>query len=135
MNVFKIADEIFLISKAICGEDSKLTSENFDEIFQAFEKCLEAVQANLTTVIPHSLTRFFTKKTSRQREFIAAAKTVRHFAREVIESRERKLAREMHDAPTDLLAYILDIAENQPNFTMEEKIDEVVTFFVAGKKI
>jgi cytochrome P450 len=96
---------------------------------------LEAVQANLTTVLPHSLTRFLTRKTSRQREFIAAAKTVRGFAREVIESRERKLARETHVSHTDLLAYILDIATNEPNFTMEEKIDEIVTFFVAGKTL
>jgi cytochrome P450 len=120
--------------KAICGKDSRLTQENFDEILHAFEKCLEAVQANLTTVLPHSLTRFFARKTSRQREFIKAAKTVRSFAREVIETRERKF-RETHDeARSDILAYILDIAKNDPNFTMEEKIDEVVTFFVAGKK-
>ncbi len=124
--------EILIFFKAICGEDSKLTPENFGEILHAFEKCLKAVQANLTTVLPHSLTRFFTRKTSRQHEFIAAAKTVRRFAREVIEARERKLC-ETHEAThTDLLAYILDIAENEPNFTMEEKIDEVVTFFVAG---
>ena len=123
----------FTLFKAICGKDSKLTEENLDEILHAFEKCLEAVQSNLTTVLPHSLRRLFTGKTSRQREFIKAAKTVRSFARDVIETRERKLRETQLQVHTDILAYILDIAKNDPNFTMEEKIDEVATFFVAGK--
>ena len=85
-------------------------------------------------MLPHSLRRLFTGKTSRQREFIKAAKTVRSFARDVIETRERKLRETQPQVHTDILAYILDIAKNDPNFTMEEKIDEVVTFFVAGKR-
>ena len=90
------------------------------------------MQANLTTVIPNSLTRFFTRRTSRQREFIKAAKTVRRFARDVIETRERESC-EARVAHADILACILNIAKDDPNFAMEEKIDEVVTFFVAGK--
>ena len=37
------------------------------------------------------------------------------------------------DTPQDILAHILRVAEEDPSLTLEDLVDEFVTFFVAGQ--
>ena len=37
------------------------------------------------------------------------------------------------DTPLDILAHILSMAESEPSLTLEDMVDEFVTFYVAGQ--
>ena len=68
-----------------------------------------------------------------QRSVSEAAKFIRNFGRKVIQERQEAVFRG-DDTPHDILAHILKEAEGEPaSLTLEDLVDEFVTFFVAGQ--
>jgi len=61
-----------------------------------------------------------------------AARFIRDFGRKVIQERQEAVLRG-DDTPQDILAHILRVAEEDPSLTLEDLVDEFVTFFVAGQ--
>ena len=66
-----------------------------------------------------------------QRSVSEAAKFIRNFGRKVIQERQEAVLRG-DDTPHDILAHILKEA-GEPSLTLEDLVDEFVTFFVAGQ--
>ena len=67
-----------------------------------------------------------------QRSVSEAIKFIRNFGRKVIQERQEAMLRG-DDTPHDILAYILGVAEMESSLTMDDLVDEFVTFFVAGQ--
>jgi len=68
-----------------------------------------------------------------QRSVSEAAKFIRDFGRKVIRERQEAVSRG-DDTPQDILAHILRVAEEDSSLTLEDLVDEFVTFFVAGQE-
>ena len=69
-----------------------------------------------------------------QNSVIEAVKYIRSFAKQVIE--ERLLAiQNGEDSPVDILDHILREAKENPEVSMEDLVDNFVTFFVAGTNL
>lgn len=60
-----------------------------------------------------------------------ASKFIRNFGRRVILERQEAMLRG-EDTPPDILAHILSVAQNEPSITIEDLVDDFLTFFVAG---
>jgi len=69
-----------------------------------------------------------------QRSVSEAAKFIRDFGRKVIRERQEAVSRG-DDTPQDILAHILRVAEEDSSLTLEDLVDEFVTFFVAGQVV
>ena len=67
-----------------------------------------------------------------QRSVSEAGKLIRNFGRKVIQERQEAVLRG-DVTPHDILAHILREAETEPSVTLEDLVDEFVTFFVAGQ--
>ena len=67
-----------------------------------------------------------------QREVSEAVKFIRNFGQKVIQDRQEALLRG-DDSPNDILMHILKVAEVESSLTIEDLVDEFVTFFVAGQ--
>ena len=61
-----------------------------------------------------------------------AIRLVRDYAQKVIQERQEAISHG-DDTPDDILAHILSLAKTEPTLTIEDLVDEFVTFFVAGK--
>ena len=59
-------------------------------------------------------------------------KFIRDYGKKVIQGRQEAISRG-EDTPSDILAHILSVAEAEPTLTLENLVDEFVTFYVAGK--
>ena len=69
---------------------------------------------------------------SYQRRISETAKFIRDYGKKVIQARQEAISRG-EDTPSDILAHILSVAEAEPTLTLENLVDEFVTFYVAGK--
>lgn len=56
---------------------------------------------------------------------------LRDYGKKVIQERQEAIALG-EDTPSDILDYILRVAQADPTLTLEYLIDEFVTFFLAG---
>ena len=67
-----------------------------------------------------------------QRRVSEAIKFIRNYGKKVIQERQEAI---LHgdDTPNDILAHILRVAEAEPTLTLENLLDEFVTFFIAGQ--
>ena len=66
-----------------------------------------------------------------QRSVNEASKFIRNFGRKLILERQEVVSRG-EDTPPDILAHILSVAEKEPSITVEDLVDDFVTFFIAG---
>ena len=66
-----------------------------------------------------------------QRSVNEARQFIRNFARKVILERQEAVL-QGEDTPPDILAHILSVAEKEPSITVEDLVDDFVTFFSAG---
>ena len=66
-----------------------------------------------------------------QRGVNEARQFLRNFGRKVILERQEAVL-QGEDTPPDILAHILSVAEKEPSFSVEDMVDDFVTFFVAG---
>ena len=66
-----------------------------------------------------------------QRGVNEASKFIRSFGRKVILERQEAVLRG-EDTPPDILAHILSVAQKEPSITIEDLVDDFLTFFVAG---
>ena len=60
-----------------------------------------------------------------------ACKIIRNFGKKLILERQEAVLRG-DDTPSDILAHILRVAEEESTMTLEDLVDEFVTFFIAG---
>ena len=67
-----------------------------------------------------------------QKSVSQATRFVRDYAKNVIQKRQKAFLRG-DDTPLDILAHILSMAESEPSLTLEDMVDEFVTFYVAGQ--
>ena len=67
-----------------------------------------------------------------QRRVSQAIKFIRNYGKKVIQERQEAILRG-DDTPNDILAHILRVAEVEPTLTLENLVDEFITFFVAGQ--
>ncbi|XP_068683849.1 cholesterol 24-hydroxylase-like [Montipora foliosa] len=68
-----------------------------------------------------------------QRRVTQAAKYLRNYATKVIKERQKAMSNG-DDFPSDILAHILSVAEAEPTLTLENLVDEFLTFFIAGQE-
>ena len=61
-----------------------------------------------------------------------AVNFIRNYGKKVIQERQEAILRG-DDTPNDILAHILRVAEAEPTLTLENLVDEFLTFFVAGR--
>ena len=61
-----------------------------------------------------------------------AVNFIRNYGKKVIQERQEAILRG-DDTPNDILAHILRVAEVEPTLTLENLVDEFLTFFVAGQ--
>ena len=66
-----------------------------------------------------------------QWKVIQATKFVRESGRKVIEERIAAI-KDGKTAPSDILQHIIQMKANNPSVTMDEMVDEFITFFLAG---
>ena len=66
-----------------------------------------------------------------QRSVIKACQFIRNFAGKVILERQEAVL-QGENTPPDILAHILSVAEKEPSITVEDLIDDFITFFIAG---
>lgn len=96
----------------------------------AIYKALEGMDAffHLTPFWPFQISMF-----PFQTSVIEAVKYIRSFAKQVIE--ERLLAMQNgEESPMDILDHILREARENPEVSMEDLVDNFVTFFIAGQE-
>ena len=67
-----------------------------------------------------------------QRRVSQAIKFIRNYGKKVIQERQEAILRG-DDTPNDILAHILSVAEVEPTLTLENLVDEFITFFIAGQ--
>ena len=67
-----------------------------------------------------------------QRRVSQAIKFIRNYGKKVIQERQEAILRG-DDTPNDILAHILSVAEAEPTLTLENLVDEFITFFIAGQ--
>ena len=67
-----------------------------------------------------------------QSSIVEAVKFLRDFGKKVIDERKEALVRG-DDVPSDVLSFLLKSSEEDPSVTLDDVLDEFLTFFVAGK--
>ena len=67
-----------------------------------------------------------------QNMVISAVQFLRDFGKKVIDERRRSV-RDGDDLPPDILSHILKTAEQDPSISMEDLLDDFLTFFIAGE--
>ena len=60
-----------------------------------------------------------------------ATRLIRNFGKKMICERQEAVLRG-EDTPPDILAHILSVAEKESSITVDDLVDDFVTFFVAG---
>ncbi|KAK3751999.1 hypothetical protein QZH41_010967, partial [Actinostola sp. cb2023] len=68
-----------------------------------------------------------------QRKVIKASQFIREYGRKTITERIAAI-KDGKDTPNDILQHIILMTANNPSITLEELVDEFVTFFIAGQE-
>ncbi|KAK3730374.1 hypothetical protein QZH41_020669 [Actinostola sp. cb2023] len=68
-----------------------------------------------------------------QWKVIKASRFVREYGRKIITERIAAI-KDGKDTPNDILQHIILMTANNPSVTLEELVDEFVTFFLAGQE-
>lgn len=95
----------------------------------AIATCLQGVQTNFRS----PFWRINVLQFPFQKSVSQATRFVRDYAKNVIQERQEAILRG-DDTPLDILAHILSMAESEPSLTLEDMVDEFVTFYVAGQE-
>ena len=94
----------------------------------AIATCLQGVQTNFRS----PFWRINVLQFPFQKSVSQATRFVRDYAKNVIQERQEAILCG-DDTPLDILAHILSMAESEPSLTLEDMVDEFVTFYVAGQ--
>ncbi|XP_068759396.1 cholesterol 24-hydroxylase-like [Montipora capricornis] len=116
-----------VIGKVAFGVDDDFIKDANSSFPSAITKGLEGVQAGFRS----PFWRIDVSQFSFQKSVSQAIRLVRGYAQKVIQERQEAISRG-DDTPDDILAHILSLAKTEPTLTIEDLVDEFVTFFVAG---
>lgn len=128
----RMVDEFSLVTldvicKAGFGIDLNVINDPKGPFIEAYNQILKGVEeAFVNPLHKWDFTSF-----SRQRRAVAAVQFLRRTGRETIAKRQEAIRRGEH-TPKDILAHILKSADQDPELSEEDLIDDFVTFFSSG---
>ena len=123
----RISQDVIWLQVAFNVDINAIKDAN-NPFLSANAKVLEGVQIQIRT----PCWRYYFPMFSFQRNVTQAAKFLREFGTKVIKERQEAIQRGA-ETPSDILAHILNVAEQNSSLTIEDLVDDFVTFFIAGE--